>query len=88
MPAATEAAEPTRKVSQVFFVANAAANTGARVETDPSIKPSTGLDDVQNKQVSASPIFILLDLGPQVFLDQLLDPIFICAFLLCEVIEQ
>src|SRR5215472_6664782 len=37
MPAPAEAAIPTRNASQLFCVAKAAANTGAKVETDPSI---------------------------------------------------
>src|SRR5580704_10014825 len=36
IPAPTDAASPTRNVCQVLFDANAAANTGARVDTDPS----------------------------------------------------
>ena len=40
MPAPTEAAMPTRKVSQVLWVAKAAANSGASVETEPSISPA------------------------------------------------
>src|ERR1700686_430044 len=39
MPAPTDAARPTRNAVQLLLVANAAANTGARVETDPSIRP-------------------------------------------------
>ena len=38
MPAPTDAAMPTRNVSQVLWVANAAANSGASVETEPSIR--------------------------------------------------
>ena len=41
MPAPTEAAMPTRNVCQVLWVAKAAANSGARVDTAPSIKPSS-----------------------------------------------
>jgi hypothetical protein len=41
MPAPTEAAIPTRKVAQVLCVAKAAANSGAKVETDPSINPAS-----------------------------------------------
>ena len=41
MPAPTDAAMPTRKVSQVLWVANAAANSGASVETEPSISPAS-----------------------------------------------
>jgi len=40
MPAPIEAATPTRKVSQVLCVANAAAKSGASVETEPSIRPA------------------------------------------------
>ena len=40
-PAPTEAAIPTRNVSQVLWVAKAAANNGARVETEPSISPAS-----------------------------------------------
>src|ERR1700733_9111169 len=39
MPAPTDAASPTRNVSQVLPDAKAAANTGANVETEPSISP-------------------------------------------------
>jgi hypothetical protein len=38
MPAPTEAASPTRKVAQVSWVANAAANSGASVDTEPYIQ--------------------------------------------------
>ena len=41
MPAPTEAAMPTRKVSQELPVAKAAAKSGARVETEPSISPTS-----------------------------------------------
>src|ERR1700736_4014369 len=41
MPAPTEAPIPTRKVAQVSCVAKAAANSGARVETEPSINPAS-----------------------------------------------
>ena len=41
MPAPTEAASPTRNVSQVLWVANAAANSGASVDTEPSIRPAS-----------------------------------------------
>ena len=40
MPAPTEAAMPTRNVSQVWWVAKAAANSGASVDTEPSISPT------------------------------------------------
>ena len=40
MPAPTEAAMPTRKVAQVLWVAKAAANSGASVDTEPSISPA------------------------------------------------
>src|SRR5712671_2615514 len=40
MPAPTEAASPTRNVCHVLCVANAAAKSGARVETEPSISPA------------------------------------------------
>ena len=40
MPAPSDAAIPTRKASQLFLVARAAANTGAKVETEPSISPA------------------------------------------------
>ena len=40
MPAPKDAAIPTRKASQLFIVAMAAANTGAKVETEPSINPA------------------------------------------------
>ena len=40
MPAPTEAASPTRKVSWLLWVAKAAANSGASVDTDPSIRPA------------------------------------------------
>src|SRR5438132_12349866 len=39
MPAPIDAARPTRNASQLLRVANAAANTGASVDTDPSINP-------------------------------------------------
>src|SRR5271170_1005617 len=41
MPAPTDAAKPTRNASQLILVANAAANTGAKVDTDPSINPTS-----------------------------------------------
>src|SRR5215471_9517454 len=37
IPAPIEAASPTKNASQLCFVANAAANRGASVETEPSI---------------------------------------------------
>src|SRR5438445_12116004 len=40
IPAPNDAANPTRNAAWVLRVANAAANTGARVETDPSIRPA------------------------------------------------
>ena len=40
MPAPIAAASPTRKVDQVLCVAKAAANSGASVETEPSISPA------------------------------------------------
>src|ERR1700728_2685952 len=40
IPAPSEAAIPTRKAVRELWVANAAAKTGAKVETDPSIKPA------------------------------------------------
>ncbi len=40
MPAPSAAASPTRKVDQVLCVAKAAANSGASVETEPSIRPA------------------------------------------------
>src|SRR5262245_62643728 len=40
MPAPTDAASPTRNVSHVLWVAKAAANSGASVETEPSISPA------------------------------------------------
>ncbi len=40
MPAPTEADRPIRNVCQVSCVAKAAANMGASVETDPSIRPA------------------------------------------------
>ena len=40
MPAPSDAAMPTRNASQLFLVARAAANTGAKVETEPSISPA------------------------------------------------
>jgi len=39
-PAPTEAAMPTRNVSQVLCVAKAAANSGASVDTEPSMRPA------------------------------------------------
>ena len=41
MPAPTEAAMPTRNVCQVLCVANAAAKSGASVDTEPSISPAS-----------------------------------------------
>ena len=41
MPAPTEAASPTTNAFHELWVANAAANTGASVETEPSIKPTS-----------------------------------------------
>ena len=41
MPAPTEAARPTRKVSQLLWVAKAAAKSGASVETEPSMSPAS-----------------------------------------------
>ena len=38
MPAPSDAASPTAKAVQLLWVANAAANTGASVETEPSIR--------------------------------------------------
>ncbi|MNT94857.1 hypothetical protein D3C72_2366220 [compost metagenome] len=40
MPAPTEADRPIRKVDHVSPVAKAAAKIGARVETEPSIRPA------------------------------------------------
>ena len=41
MPAPIAAASPTRNVAQVLWVAKAAANSGASVETEPSISPAS-----------------------------------------------
>src|SRR5688572_31546505 len=41
MPAPTEAAIPTRNVSQVLWVAKAAANSGASVDTEPRSEEHT-----------------------------------------------
>src|SRR5277367_6099261 len=41
MPAPIEAASPTRKVCQLWWVANAAANKGASDDTEPSINPAS-----------------------------------------------
>ena len=41
MPAPADAARPTRNASLELCVANAEANTGASVETDPSINPAS-----------------------------------------------
>ena len=40
MPAPIAAASPTRNVAQVLWVAKAAANSGASVETEPSMRPA------------------------------------------------
>src|ERR1700722_15934463 len=40
IPAPSEAAIPTRKAVRELWVANAAAKTGAKVDTEPSIKPA------------------------------------------------
>ena len=42
MPAPTDAARPTRKAFHGLWVANAAANTGASVDTEPSIRAVQG----------------------------------------------
>ena len=41
MPAPTEAARPTRNVVHELWVANAVANIGANVDTEPSINPAS-----------------------------------------------
>ena len=41
MPAPIAAASPTRNVAQVLWVAKAAANSGASVDTEPSISPAS-----------------------------------------------
>ena len=41
IPAPTDAAMPTRNASHVLCEAYAAANSGASVDTDPSIKPAS-----------------------------------------------
>src|SRR5260370_40479782 len=41
MPAPTDAANPTRNAFQLFWKAKAAANSGASVEIDPSIRPKS-----------------------------------------------
>jgi len=57
MPAPTEAASPTLKVARVFTVAKAAANKGARVETEPSINPrKPRLNKAQYKQPPEPPL--------------------------------
>ena len=46
---------PTRKASWLFCVANAAANTGASVETEPSMRPtSPGCTTCSTKRLRAS----------------------------------
>ena len=55
MPAPSAAARPTRKVCPVSPVAKAAANTGASVETEPSISPaSPGCTQVSTKRRRSS----------------------------------
>src|SRR4029077_17866155 len=41
IPAPRLAANPTRNASQLLWVAKAAANNGANVETEPSISPAS-----------------------------------------------
>src|SRR5215469_12734145 len=68
MPAPTEAARPTRKASQLFLVAKAAAKTGARMETEPSMRPASPGWTICNTNRALGVFFFLLDGGSYLFL--------------------
>src|SRR5207248_8528055 len=69
IPAPTLAARPTRNAAWLLWVANAAAKTGARVETEPSINPAQpGLHDLQNEQSAMGFVFLCFNFRSQVFL--------------------
>src|SRR5215831_17778498 len=69
IPAPMDAARPTRKASQLFLVAKAAANTGANVDTDPSINPANPgctICNMNNRRCASSSDFSISgDLGPE-----------------------
>src|SRR5271166_1841485 len=79
IPAPSDAARPTAKASQVFFVANAAAKTGASVETEPSINPaSPGCTICKTEEPAFGLVFFLADLRSELGFLQLSCALDVC----------
>ena len=90
MPAPIEAARPTRNASHERPVANAAANSGASVETEPSISPAEPrLDHAAARTAGAAPRPLRgATFGRHVRCDQLLGGALVRRFRLGQVAEQ
>ena len=72
MPAPIEAARPTRKVCQLLCVAKAAANSGASVDTEPSMSPARPrLHILQDEHAPCGFVFLLFDVRSQEFIRKL-----------------
>jgi hypothetical protein len=86
IPAPSAAARPTRNVAQVCRVAKAAANNGARVETERSINPARpGLHDLQQEQTPLGFALLNLDFGRNILRLEFLGSSFVAALLGGEV---
>ena len=89
MPAPTEAARPTRKVCQLLCVAKAAANSGASVDTEPSIRPARpGWTYCRTKSRRARALLGRLGVGGEVGLGDLLGALLVPALDLGELGEE
>ena len=89
MPAPIEAARPTRNVCQFWWVAKAAANNGASVETEPSINPArpgwTYCSTNMRRRVLSSSARTS---GLRICVGQLDREFLVALFLLGEIAEQ
>ena len=89
MPAPTEAARPTRNASQLLWVAKAAANTGASVETDPSIRPARpGCTICSTNRRRCGLSSSCAGVWAQLVFGQFLGAVFVGALLLRQVVQQ
>ena len=89
MPAPIEAASPTTNACHVFCVANAAANTGASVDTEPSISPaSPGWITRRTKDAPGMRVLAAADVVGQVLVAQLVGAVLVLHLGLGQVAEQ
>ncbi len=89
MPAPSDAARPTTNASQLLWVANAAANTGASVDTEPSIRPaSPGCTtcSTNSRRFASSSSFLAS--AAQLLLFQFFGPVLVDAFFLRKIVQQ